>query len=464
MRARLLLVFAGVVALVLLVHDIPLAAHLQRVERDRLVTRLERDAFIMAGRSEEALENDTAENDPVLADLVARYHAADPDVRIVIVDADGTAAVVSDPEDRAEDFSNRPEIVTVLDTAAPQTGERFSNTLGYDLFFVSVPSLSGDEVVGAVRLSAPERIVSDRVADRVRGLFLVGAISLVIAIAVAWLFAGFVSRPLRRLQTATQTLAGGELSTRAVVDEGPPEVRELAAVFNSMATRLQALVERQRAFAGTASHQLRTPLTALRLRLEQLAGDELPDDARRHVDAALDETDRLHRMIEGLLALSRAEDAVVGPVEIDLAGVVRERAAHWEALAAEREIEVVVSAPPRVRVLAVPGAAEQIVDNLVDNALDVSPPGSMLRLYVVEVDDGADLHVVDAGPGLSAEERSVAFDRFWRGDRALPGGTGLGLAIVRQLATAGGGTAELHEAPTGGLDAVVRFRSPSRRS
>lgn len=464
MRTRLLLVFAGVVALVLLVHDIPLARHLERVERDRLVTRLERDAFILAGRSEEALENDTAADDLALAGLVARYHAADPDVRVVVVDADGTAAVVSDPEDRAEDFSNRPEIVTVLDTGAPQTGERFSNTLGYDLFFVSVPSLSGDQVVGAVRLSAPERIVSERVADRVRGLFLVGAISLVIAIVVAWVFAGFVARPLRRLQSATQTLAGGDLSARAIVDEGPPEVRELADVFNSMATRLEALVERQRAFAGTASHQLRTPLTALRLRLEQLSGDDLPGDAQRHVDAALDETDRLHRMIEGLLALSRAEDAVVGPVEIDLAGVVRERAAHWEALASEREVEVVVTAPMRAHVVAAPGAAEQIVDNLVDNALDVSPPGSVLRLTVVDAGDGVELHVIDEGPGLSVDERAVAFDRFWRGERALPGGSGLGLAIVRQLAMAGGGSAELHAADSGGLDAVVQFRSPSRRS
>ncbi len=464
MRVRLLLVFAGVVALVLLVHDIPLARHLERVERDRLVTRLERDAFILAGRSEEALENDTAAEDQALAGLVARYHAADPDVRVVIVDADGTAAVVSDPEDRAEDFSNRPEIVTVLDAAAPQTGQRFSNTLGYDLFFVSVPSLSGDEVVGAVRLSAPERIVSERVADRVRGLFLVGAISLVIAIAVAWLFAEFVSRPLRRLRGTTQSLAGGDLSTRAMDDEGPPEVRELAAAFNSMAARLQALVDRQRAFAGTASHQLRTPLTALRLRLEQLSGDDLPDDARRHVDEALAETDRLHRMIEGLLVLSRAEDAAVGPVEIDLADVVRERASHWEALASEREIRLVVTAPMTLPALAVPGAAEQIVDNLVDNALEVSAPGTALTLVAVAASDGVELHVVDEGPGLSAGEREVAFDRFWRGERATPGGTGLGLAIVRQLATAGGGDAELLEARTGGLDVRVRFRSPSGRS
>lgn len=464
MRNRLLVIFVGVVALVLLVHDIPLAIHLKAVERDALVTRLERDAFILAGRAEEALDAGTADEDAGLADLVSRYNARDPDVRIVIVDAAGRAAVVSDPEDAAEDFSNRPEIIAVQQSGAPTADERYSNTLGYDLFYVAVPALSGDKVVGVVRFSAPESIVSDRAAQRVRGLFVVAGISLVIAFAAAWFFATSVARSVRRLQGTTQKLANGQLAARAETDSGPPEVRDLAVSFNSMAARLQALVDRQRAFAGTASHQLRTPLTALRLRLEQLDSDEMSADGQRHVDAAVEETDRLHRMIEGLLALSRAEDAAVGPVELDLVAIVRERVEHWEALAAERGIVFTVLAPPEATVLAVPGATEQIIDNLVDNALDVSPDDSTLRLSVIPHDAGYELHVMDEGPGLTPEQRTAAFDRFWRGQDATPGGSGLGLAIVRQLAVAGGGRAELRAAPTGGLDAAVWFRSPSGRS
>jgi signal transduction histidine kinase len=462
-RNRLLLLFVGVVAIVLLVHDVPLARYLEDVERDRLETRLQRDAFVLAGRAEEALEQNSAETDTVLAGLVAAYNAADPDVRIVVFDADLSAAVVvSDPEDLNEDFSTRPEVAKVLASGESVRDVRFSTTLGYDLFFVAVPALSGDQIVGVVRFSAPERIVEERTSERVRGLFVVALISLVIAIAVAWIFAQSVARPLRRLQGATQTLASGDLDARAEVEEGPPEVRDLAVSFNSMAARLQALVERQRAFAGTASHQLRTPLTALRLRLEQLGTDELPPDANRHLDAALAETDRLHRMIEGLLALSRAEDAAVGPVEVDLAEIARDRVAHWEPLAAERDVRLALLAPFRAPVLAVPGAAEQIVDNLVDNALDVSPSGSTLRLSVVERGEAFELHVIDEGPGLPAEDRQAAFERFWRGREAVPGGSGLGLAIVRQLATAGGGDAELREASTGGVDATVRFRSAVR--
>ena len=303
MRNRLLLVLVGVVALVLAVHDIPLAGHLNRVERDRLVTGLERDAFIIAGRAEEALEDGTAADEPGLGVLVSRY-AREEDVRVVIVDSDAVGVVGSDPSVIDEDFSNRPEIQDALVLGQPRTGERFSRTLGEDLFYVAVPVLSGVDRVGAVRLSAPERVVSDRAAGRVRGLMAVAGISLLIAVAVAWVFAASVTGPLRRLRRATDELAAGDLAVRAESDEGPPEVRSLASSFNSMAGRLEQLVDRQRAFAGTASHQLRTPLTAIRLRLEQLEQQvESDPDAQRTVDAALAETDRLHRMIEGLLAL-----------------------------------------------------------------------------------------------------------------------------------------------------------------
>jgi signal transduction histidine kinase len=459
-RNRLLLVLVGVVALVLAVHDIPLAGHLERVETDRLATKLERDAFIIAGRAEEALEDGTPADEPALRALVVRY-AAEEDVRVVIVDGTATGVVGSDDAALAEDFSNRPEIVRALETGEPTTGERFSQTLGEQLFYVAVPVLSGNRRVGAVRITAPERVVSERVDSRVRGLLFVAIISLLIAVAVAWVFARSVTRPIRRLQLATDSLASGNLATRADDAQGPPEVRLLARSFNSMASRLEHTVDRQQAFAGTASHQLRTPLTALRLRLEQLSQEVGGENgSRATVEAALAETDRLHRMIEGLLALSRADDTAVGPVEVDLGAAVLERVDHWEPLAAERGVTITTDAAAGARVLAVAGAAEQIIDNLVDNALEVSPPGAVVHLSVVAGTRLVTLHVVDEGPGLSDDDRAHAFDRFWRGRHSAPGGSGLGLAIVRQLAAVGDGTAELHRAASGGIDAVVTFRAP----
>lgn len=464
MRYRLLLVMVGVVALVLAVHDIPLARHLEQVERDRLVTKYERDAFILAGRTEEALEDGTASQEAGLRALVVRY-AFEEEVEVVVAGRDAVAVISSDETKLGEDMSNRPEIVAAIESGDPQTGNRYSETLAEDLFFVSVPVLSGNERVGAVRISVLDQVVTDRVNNRIRGLLFVALLSLLIASAVAWLFARSVTRPLRRLQVTTDRLAAGDLSARADDRDGPGEVRALAGSFNSMASRLEQLVDRQRAFAGTASHQLRTPLTALRLRLEQLSLELAEhDDAVDRVERAVQETDRLHRMIEGLLALSRAEDAAAGPVEVDVGAKVRERAEHWRALASERQVEIVVRAADGTLALAVPGAIDQIVDNLVDNALEVSPPGSTLTLSVVQGDHVVQLHVVDQGPGLSREERALAFQRFWRAEGAPVGGSGLGLAIVRQLVAAGDGAVELRDASGGGIDAVVTLRVPDRNA
>lgn len=459
MRARLLLVLVGVVALVLAIHDIPLAGHLRRVEHDRLATKLERDGFILAGRLVEVLEAGRAGDDPALQALVSRY-AATERVRVVVVDASGTAVLGSDDDVLVEDAGNWPEVERALASAVPQTGARYSAALGDSLFYVAVPVLSGDARLGVVRITAPEAVVSQRVGSQVTGLALVAVISLAIPVAVAVLLAGTVTRPLRRLQTATERIAGGDLAARADADEGPPELRALAGSFNSMAGQMERMVDSQRAFAGTASHQLRTPLTALRLRIEQLrtAVGEQPG-GQSAVDEALAEADRLHRMIEGLLALTRADGATATLADVALTEIAAERVAAWEPLAAERGVELVLDPATAVVVRALPGAAEQVLDNLIDNALEVSPAGSQLTVGIERRPGWADLHVVDRGPGMSEADRERAFDRFWRGSEAAPGGSGLGLAIVRQLAEAGGGEAELRAAAGGGVDAVVRFRA-----
>jgi signal transduction histidine kinase len=118
----------------------------------------------------------------------------------------------------------------------------------------------------------------------------------------------------------------------------------------------------------------------------------------------------------------------------------------------------VVEAPGSAPVLAVAGAVEQIVDNYVDNALDVAPAGSTLRIGVVPDRSGVALHVVDEGPGLSDEQRARAFDRFWQAGSGREG-TGLGLAIINRLATASGAQVELRRAGSGGIDAVATFRA-----
>jgi signal transduction histidine kinase len=446
-RTRLIAVLVGVVVLVLAVQDIPLASYLRSVERDRLVTRLERDAFVLAGRVEEVLEFGGTGNTDRLESLVERYEITE-DVRVVVIDVAG-AAVLGPSFDVGEDFTNRPEILDAL-AGRPVTGERVSTTLGTDLFYVAVPVISGNTTVGAVRITAPASTISGAVNSRLAGLGAVVLISVVIAVIAAFALAGAITRPITRLTATTRRLAAGDLSDRADEDSGPPEVRSLARSFNTMVGRLEQMVDRQRGFAGTASHQLRTPLTALRLRLESAAvADE--QQLGDHLEAALAETDRLGRIIEGLLVLSRAEGADVTLERSDVRAVIRERCEHWEPLADEHEVRLVVVIDDALMSVLV-------IDNYIDNALDVAPRGSTITVGAEPVDDGMEIRVRDEGPGLSAEERAEAFGRFWRAEGANPGGTGLGLAIVRQLAESSGGRAELRQAPDGGLEAVVFLR------
>jgi signal transduction histidine kinase len=456
-RWRLIAILVGFTALVLLIQNVPLASYLRTVERDTIVAGLQRDAFLLAGLSVEALESGdpaaiAALEEPVL-DYATRTGAV-----VVVTDAAGVAVAASDPADVGEDYSNRPEIVAALNGSAV-AGERTSQTLGEPLLYVAVPVRAGPEVVGAVRLTYPLSAVDEAVADRTRGLLLAAIITLVSAAVIAVLVASAVTRRVRRLRDAAEQIADGDLAARAD-DTGRDELGDLASSFNTMADRVQAVVESQRGFAGDASHQLRTPLTALRLRLDRAAEllDE-QDPAVTQVDAARDEIDRLQRLVDGLLVLARAEGRQQEAVPTDVAAVARERVESWAALAAERDVTIEHDTVGTAVALAVPTAIEQIVDNYVDNALESAPAGARIRVSVVPEHDIVALLVDDSGPGMSPEDRARAFDRFWRG-RQDQAGSGLGLAVVASLAQASGAEVSLEASPMGGVRAVARLRRP----
>ncbi|GGS55189.1 sensor histidine kinase [Streptomyces cinerochromogenes] len=153
-----------------------------------------------------------------------------------------------------------------------------------------------------------------------------------------------------------------------------------------------------------------TPLAALRLRLENF---EPYLDPRAHgsLEEAVGEVERQGRMVQGLLALARLENAATTPEPVALDAALADRVAMWEPLAAEQYVAIDITGPPVGRVWAIPGALEQIIDNLLANALRVSPPGTTLTLHRVP---GGELHIVDQGPGMSEADRERAFDRFWR--------------------------------------------------
>ncbi len=460
LKLRLLAVFLGLTLVFLVVHDVPLGFHLARVERDRIYTATERDAFTIAGKVTDALTPaalGTPQSDALMRWAIDSYLVVG-EAKVVIVDGSGYLAASSDPNDTiGSDFTNRPEIADSL-LGNPTSGARVSETLGGHIVYVAVPVLSGANVRGVVRLTLAESIVDNRVRSRVIGIAIAALMTIVAATVAAFVSASAIARPIKRLEKRTQELAEGDLSVRAEAI-GPPEIRELAESFNEMADRLGAFIQQQKAFAGDASHQLRTPLTALRLRLEQ-AGAEIgkdPDSATVNIDAAMGEADRLRRLIEQLLQLARSDGMQLPSARVDVSELVRERVEAWTALAEERGDSLVADIASGVVTDTVAEAIEQIVDNFIDNAIEYTPTGTAITVSLQREDNKAVITVRDTGLGMSESARGRAFDRFWRGAEASsrPEGTGLGLAIVQQLADAIGAHCELKANEPRGLCAVL---------
>lgn len=462
MRGRLIGAFVFVLAIVLLVQNVPLVTYLRDVEEDRQRTGLERDAFVIGGRAEELLESGAIGGDTALQQLVDDYRATEGH-RVVIVDRLGSAAMISDETAAAgADYSTRPEIGRAL-TGEIASGERFSETLGIELVYVAVPVFSGDDVVGAVRLTSPRSEIDDLVSRRARGILVVVVVALLLGVVVALVLAQGISRPLRSLQRSTNDLATGNLSARADSEHGPPEVRDLARAFNRMSTRLQSLVDAQRSFAGDASHQLRTPLTALRLQIEQ-ARRTVDNDPRRagdELERATNEIDRLQHLVDGLLVLARLEDSATNRAIVDVSRLLVERVDVWIPLVEERNGSLSLQTEDGLRAQLVPGTLEQVIDNLIDNALDASDDAPDLRIELRRDPTTGDLHltIADRGRGMTPDETARAFDRFWRSPTNTVAGSGIGLSIVHRLVEVNDGHVSLDSRSGGGLQVKVTLPS-----
>jgi signal transduction histidine kinase len=335
-------------------------------------------------------------------------------------------------------------------------GQAITETTG-TRWVVAVPVFNRGTLAGPV-LGTVILVRSTAPLDReiVALWVLFGTICVVAMIGAALLAFGlarWVNRPLKGLDSAARRLADGDLEIRAKVESGPKELRRLGTTFNTMAGRLEALVHGNRAVIADVSHQLRTPLAALRLRLDLLAADTDPETGHE-LAGALDELARLSRLVDGLLTVARAENVVPVPIAVNVTEVARERVAAWHPVADDRSIVLVTSPAKPMLAWIGEGHLEQILDNVIANALDALSPGHMVRLTTTATATGARITVSDNGPGMSAEDRERAFLRF---TTSSPNGTGLGLAIVHRLAISNGGMARLDETPGGGLTVTLDF-------
>jgi signal transduction histidine kinase len=458
MTRRLLISYLTITLIVLLLLGVPLGAFYAQRERERLTADLDRDASVIATLYEDALEA----GDPLDPTAADRYEDR-TGARVVVVDVDGIARVDT-AGDVPRDFSTRPEIVTAL-SGERTSGTRASETLGTELLFVADPIASGGTVHGAVRLTLDMGDVNARIRSFWLALAAVAAVVLLAVAVIGWVIARSVTRPLRELTATADRFASGDLAVIPTDIGGPAEIRALDLMLATMAVRLDGLLASQRAFVSDASHQLRTPLTALRLRLENLQvrldqGDD-PTELRDEVERAIDETGRLSELVSNLLQLARTDEHRTTTV-VDARPLVGDRVDTWAAVAEERGVRLNGPALPGgpVEVQVVAGAVEQILDNLIDNAVLASSDGGAVDVELATTPSAAVISVIDHGPGLSDDDKQDALRRFWRGDTTRSG-TGLGLAIVDALAAASGGSVSLSDSDGGGL--TVRVELPLAR-
>lgn len=444
MRQRLLLSYLTLTVFLLAVLEIPLALSYANQERQNLTAKVERDAVALATMAA------PGKSSPLQA--IAQRYRSQTGGRVLILGRQGQPVYDSGPGLDSTSYASRPEVALALDGQVA-TGVRYSRSLGHDLLYVAVPVASDGKVRGAVRITYPTSAVDARVHRYWLILAAIAGLVLLVGLAVGLAFARSIARPLEALRAAAARAGDGDLTSRAPTGQGPPEVRAVAAAFNDTAGKLESLLRAQDEFVADASHQLRSPLAALRLRLENLERDIGPA-GRAGLEGATSEVERLTRLVDGLLALARADRAPTSRCAIDLGPLVRERLDAWSAYAEENDVELREHLEPAVA-LGTPGRLEQVLDNLLANALDVAPSGSRVTVSARMGAAYAEVRVSDEGPGLTDDQRARAFDRFWRA--GSHSGTGLGLAIVRRLVEADGGSAELRARAGGGIDAIVRL-------
>jgi signal transduction histidine kinase len=452
---RILVGYLGLVVVVMAALEIPLGVQFSRTERRTLETKVEHDATTMASIAPDTLRRPTQARLRALAAIAYRYRRTTGG-RVVIVNHRGVAVIDTNARGSGvTSFGSRPEIAAAL-RGKVAAGTRNSETLHTRLLYVAVPVAANGRIEGAARITYPTSAVDSRVRRYWLVLAAIAAIVIAVAVVVGIAIASFMAKPLRQLEAAASAVGGGDLTVRAPEDEGPPEVRSLAAVFNETVTKLERLLASQEEFVADASHQLRTPLTALRLRLENLARDVTPS-GRAELEGAVAEVDRLGNLVEALLALARADARREPAGRVDVEAVVRDRLGAWSALADERSIrlEAVYGGVPAAR--TADERLRQVLDNLLENAVAAAPAGTSVRVQTTAAPAWVELHVLDEGPGLTPEQRERAFDRFWRNRDGE--GSGLGLAIVRRLVEQDGGAVELRPGPERGLEAIVRLRA-----
>jgi two-component system, OmpR family, sensor kinase len=444
-RARLVLAAAYLLAAVVIALAVPLALNVDRRATSEVESDVVADTAILSGRIADLVRLEATDQLGAVIDQATVGNGA----RTVVVDEHGLALADSaGTAATGETFATdeRPEFQAALFEGRVDVRQRHSDTLGEDLLLVTTPVTDRGEVIGALRVSAPLGEVESNVRSSWLALGLIGLAVVGAGLVLAWILAGSLARPVEKLRAAAGRLGRGDLDAR-VEPEGPQEIDELGRSFNRMAGELSANLAAQRDFVANASHQLRTPLTGIKLRLEAIraeGGTAAEQAARAEV-----ELDRLSALVDDLLGLARAAADRTPGESVELGEAVRAAGKRWADPAAEAGHELAITDGVGGEIWAASADVAHILDNLLENAIRYSPRGTRIEVQLDRNGGRPGFVIADTGPGISQEEQAHVFERFYRGTegRSAGPGTGLGLAIVAELAERWDGQVELLEGP-----------------
>ncbi|HLU60405.1 MAG TPA: HAMP domain-containing sensor histidine kinase [Pseudonocardia sp.] len=459
MAARLLVIVLFLVGLLAAGLGVPLALSYAQARQLAMFTDRLTDTIFYASVAERPI---TQADTTGLAAELERYDEV-YGVAVMVLDEDGRLVATSRQPPPVLDADAQERVKLAL---ANRRSEVYPLLLPWDErpLVLAEPVLVDTEVRGvAVTISPTDTLRAEEL--RVWSLVVAaGLAALAMGVVVALPIVRWILRPVRRLDEGTGRVAAAVLAgadPEPVADgTGPPELRQLSVSFDRMTATVAQAYAAQRAFVADASHQLRNPLTALRLRLSNLDGHVDEVAAEDHA-AALEEAERLSTLLDGLLALARAE-RTAPPVVADVDEGVEDRLDAWRPLAEHMDLELVRTGIRGLQVRAPEGAIETVLDAVLDNAVKFAPPGTPISVSTDAVDGRVEIAVRDRGPGMAPEELERATGRFWRSPaQSNTEGSGLGLAIAARTLEVAGGELVLELPPGGGLRVVARFPRPT---
>ena len=362
---------------------------------------------------------------------------------IVVMDQDGImvhnqAAGKDDPE-FMESLNSEETEMALQRIRAGEIIRIRSESGEAPMFTVGVPFTKNNTVTGAVFIQTRAQKIESGLGEVLWRVVVLAAAVIVLTGVVLFLFVRRRLKPLKQLEAAAATIAEGDFSVQVDEKKGDPELRELSGAFNTMTKKLQGVETNRREFVANVSHELRSPITSIKGFAEGMADGVIPEEEQpKYLRLVADESKRLSGLIDDLLALSRLErdDAKPELSTFDINEMLRRAVICRMNDLDAKKIDISCEfEEDQCQVQADSDRIEQVVINLLDNAIKFTPEGGKITLESGTKNGIAEITVRDSGCGIVPEDRDRIFDRFFTADRAHTAGkgTGLGLSICKRI-------------------------------